>query len=100
MKRKRKLNGARSLIFETPPHILKRMKKEARQTQERRSGVWLRALEPLKNFPGRWVKVRRMGSKASAYMTATMLRNGQAIMPKGRYEYATNGPWLYARYLG
>ena len=58
-------------------------------------------LEALRKRPGVWavlIKVHESDQKASKL--ASDLRTGRVKSPPGRYEYASRGTTVYARYLG
>lgn len=80
------------IIWENPPE---------RRTQPT---VWPQRLEPLKQKPGQWARIKT-GSPASMYSMAGNLRNGQVKVPSGRWEFRShkineNTGGLWARYLG
>lgn len=65
-----------------------------------RNGIWEERLEPLRVRPGHWARIAKSKSATSAAVTANNLRKGRNRIPWGRWEFASRGEYIFARYLG
>jgi hypothetical protein len=64
-------------------------------------GKYTAALEALRERPGVWaVLTKGNESNQKAHNQASNLRLGKVALPPGRYEYASRGTTVYARYIG
>ena len=88
--------AASGLVFEEPP------KARMGPLAVGQRPVWFGRLEPLMEFPGELVRVHKYPSSNTARVAACSLRrNGtHTRRPEGRWEFATRGGFVYARYMG
>lgn len=61
---------------------------------------WVTRLAVLTQNPGKWAKVYTMGTEGSASATVSTLRSGVLKRPAGAWEFRSDGPDVYARYMG
>ena len=62
--------------------------------------MYLFYLNPLVGIYDRWCNVRGYRTPNAAACAASALRSGRYDIPAGKWEFASRGCDLYARYLG